>query len=343
MMGLRATLRAKALGSLGKPMLHDRQTGKRGAVRIANSGLPVDHSGPGLGVGPTTPPTAGRKPEACPPTFLSPSQQKSGQGSGGEVPGGGEAAVPSSLDPIRSNRNRPTKRKPYCGCFTLAGQSLTGQETQYQRLNCKTWGCSHCGPRRAKRYRHGIRAVAEQLKLQRLVTLTLDPEKIQGADPVVHLRLTFNKLRTYLRRKCGSAPKYIAVLEFHENGKPHLHVLIDRFIEQAWLSAAWNAIGGGRIVDIRFVDLHRVSHYLAKYLTVDLLLSAPRGVRRVTCSRGIVLLESGAKSHKWSLIRTTIFHLYARLFLLIVQSQYDEDHILSGFVVSNLISRGEKT
>ena len=236
----------------------------------------------------------------------------------------------------------PTKKKPYCGCFTLAGQSLTGQETQFQRLNCKSWGCGYCGPRRARRYRHGIRAAAEQLKLQRFVTLTLDPEKIQG-EPVAYLRVTFNKLRTYLRRKFGCAPKYIAVLEFHENGRPHLHILIDRFIEQAWLSAAWEAIGGGRMVDIRFVDLHRVSRYLAKYLTVDLLLSAPTGVRRVTCSRGIVLLEKGAKSHTWSLKRTTISYLYSRLFPLVVQLQYDEDHILSGFVISNLKSKGAQT
>jgi hypothetical protein len=41
--------------------------GKRGAVRTTNSGLPVDHSGPGLRVGPTTPATADRKSEACPP------------------------------------------------------------------------------------------------------------------------------------------------------------------------------------------------------------------------------------------------------------------------------------
>jgi len=156
------------------------------------------------------------------------------------------------------------------------------------------------------------------------------------------LRLTFNKLRTSMRRKYGSAPKYIAILEFHRNGRPHLHILIDRFIEQAWLSTAWDAIGGGRIVDVRFVDLHRVSRYLAKYLTMDLLLSAPKGVRRVTCSRGIALLESSPKSHRWSLIRTSIFYLYARLFLLAVQLQYDEDHVLSGFTISNLNAEGSR-
>ncbi|PYX04781.1 MAG: hypothetical protein DMG88_23675 [Acidobacteria bacterium] len=177
--------------------------------------------------------------------------------------------------------------------------------------------------------------MAEQLKLQRFLTLTLDPDKIEG-DPVAHLRHTFNKLRTYLRRKFGSAPKYIAVLEFHDNGKPHLHVLIDRFIEQAWLSAAWEAIGGGRIVDIRFVDLNRVSHYLAKYLTVDLLLSAPKGVRRVTCSRGIVLLEKSAQGHMWTLLKANILYLYSSLFRLAVQLGYDEEGTLASFVVTKL-------
>ena len=94
------------------------------------------------------------------------------------------------------------------------------------------------------------------------------------------------------------------------------------------------------IVDIRFVDLHRVSHYLAKYLTVDLLLSAPKGVRRVTCSRGITLFEKCAKTHSWRLLRTHISYLFSRLFLIVVQFQYDEDSILSGFIVSNLISKG---
>jgi hypothetical protein len=303
--------------------------GKRGEVR-KNSGLPVDHSGPGLGVGPTTPSTAGRKPEACPP--ISPSQHNSGQGSGDGVPGGGAAAVPSSLDPVRSNRNRPTQKPWYCGRFTLAGRSSSSLQTEYHRLNCKSWGCRYCGPRRARRYKHAIRATAEQLKLQRFLTLTLDPHRVQG-DPVVYLRNTFNKLRTYLRRRFGSAPNYIAVLEFHQNGNPHLHILIDRFIEQAWLSAAWDAVGGGRIVDIRFVDIHRVSRYLSKYLTVDLLLSAPKRVRRVTCSRGIVLLERPAKAHTWRLLRATISYLYSRLFRVVVLQQYDEEGVLASFAV----------
>jgi hypothetical protein len=315
-------------------------TGKRGAVRN-NSGLPVHQSGPVLGRANNSTdsqPKAGGLPSNL---FFNSSQPKTGRESEGGALSGSAAAVPSSLDLVRTNRNRPTKRKPYCGNFTLAGRSVKGGETQFQRLNCKTWGCSHCGPRRAKRYKHSIRRVAEELRLQRFITLTLDPSKIEG-DPVVYLRETFNKFRTYLRRKYGHAPKYIAVLEFHENGKPHLHVLVDCFIEQAWLSAAWEAVGGGRIVHIRFVDVQRVSHYLAKYLTVDLLLSAPKGVRRVTCSRGIVLLQKSSNGQSWRLLRTNITYLYSRLFLLAIHLQHDEDGFLLSFVASNLNLEGKK-
>src|SRR5438128_2313102 len=133
--------------------MQSNDMGKRDAVRN-NSGQPVTHSGPGLGLGPTIPNTAGLNPAACPPNSDTSSQPKSGQGFGDGVPVGGKAAVPSSLVPVRSNRNRPTTRKPYCGRFTLTSQSLTSQETQFLRLNCKSWGCSYCGPRRARRYKH---------------------------------------------------------------------------------------------------------------------------------------------------------------------------------------------
>lgn len=237
----------------------------------------------------------------------------------------------SSLDLIKRNRNK-LPRRSFCGIFTIVGRSANGQETQYHRAGCKCWTCGSCGPKKAWRYQHAIRAIAEDLKLRRLLTLTLDSQKVQG-DRVVHLRNAFNKLRTYWRRKFGVSPNYIAVLEFQQSGNPHLHILIDRFMEQAWLSAAWNSVGGGRIVDIRFVDLHRVSRYLSKYLTVDLFLSAPQGVRRVTCSRGIVLLNRSSKSHEWWLLKTTISHLYSRLFRFVIRLEYDKESILSSFAV----------
>src|SRR5262249_40823815 len=150
-------------------------------------------SGPGLGVGPTNPLTSGQKPEACPPKPHAPSQPKSGP----EVqePGGflgacearpglrREAEQPPFLDQIQINRNNELGRGKHCGRFTVKGTSPAAKATRFHRVNCKCWKCSLCGPKKAKRYKHAIRAVAEKLGLCRFLTLTLDPKKIEG-DPV---------------------------------------------------------------------------------------------------------------------------------------------------------------
>jgi hypothetical protein len=321
--------------------------GKRDAVRNTNSGEPVDHSGPGLRVGPTIPATSGRKPEACPPDsdFLV-SQHKSGQGSGDGVPGVASVASGvlrsaatqqvSSLDEIQNNRNtgiprsfQALGRNPHCGIWSIVGVGDGGLQ-KFHRLNCKCWGCKHCGPKKAKRYRYLIAQLAEQEHLTRFLTLTLDPKKIQG-NSVSYLRGVFNKFRLYLRRKFGSPIKYIAVLEFQKSGIAHLHVLVDRFIPQNWISDSWSALGGGNIVDIRYVDVHRISRYVSKYLTKELLLSAPKRSRRVTTSRSLHLLPKKDSNGSWELFKVSIFHLFSRLSDLARDIQVDEDGVLESF------------
>jgi hypothetical protein len=324
-------------------------TGKRSAVRITNSGEPVDHSGPGLRVGPTNPATADRKSEACPPGFDSLlSQQKSGQGSGDGVPGGASAASGvlrseatqrgwgSSLDEIQNNRNtgiprsfQALGRNPHCGIWSIVGAGDGGLQ-KFHRLNCKCWGCKHCGPKKAKRYRYLIAQLAEQEHLTRFLTLTLDPKKIEG-NSVSYLRRVFNKFRLYLGRKYGGPIKYIAVLEFQQSGIAHLHVLVDRFIPQNWISESWSALGGGDIVDIRYVDVHRIARYVSKYLTKELLLSAPKRSRRVTTSRSLHLLPKKDSNGSWELFKVSIFHLFSRLSDLARDVQVDEDGALESF------------
>src|ERR1700675_1137658 len=159
-------------------------TGKRGAVRN-NSGEPVDHSGPGLRVGPTTPATADRKSEACPPDSdvvfgvevdlgvavdlgvgADVSQRKSGRESESSALSGASEASDvlrsaatqrgSSLVLNQSNRYgvavkelQAIGRCKYCGARTLRGFTLNGQSEKLLRLNCKTWACAYCGPRKS--------------------------------------------------------------------------------------------------------------------------------------------------------------------------------------------------
>jgi hypothetical protein len=342
--------------------------GKRGAVRN-NSGLPVDHSGPGLRVGPTTPPTADRKSEACPPDsgFDSDlafglavdsgfdshfSQHKSGresesgalsdarEASGGLRSEATQRGWASSLDSIQINRNKsyesvfcstPRGRNRNCGRFTVAGTAAGTKITRYFRVDCKCWNCRYCGPKKARRYKRAIREMAESKRLNRFLTLTLDPKLIGSDDPVIYINKAFAKWRTYVKRKFGVSITYIRVLEFQTNGNPHFHILVDRFIPQAWVKQSWSAVGGGRFVDIRFVDLHRISRYLSKYLTKELLLSAPMRSRRVTVSRGLRLIQKSKTNESWRLHRISIWILFEQLVPDLSTVELDEEGVLRSF------------
>ena len=334
--------------------------GERGAARTTNSGLPVDHSGPGLRVGPTSsPPTADLNSVARPP--ISPfaldrssvSQHKSGRESESGALSVASAASDemlrsaatqrvSSLVEVQINRNSktydsvfcraPVGRGKHCGKWTVSAVSLD-RKRRFIRVDCRCWDCAYCGPRKATRYRYAIRDTAERYGLNRFVTLTLDPAELGGEPAVPYINATFAKWRIYLKRKFGVSITYIRILEFQQNGNPHFHILVDRFMPQAWIKSTWQAVGGGRLVDIRFVDIHRIAHYLSKYLTKALLLSAPKRSRRITVSRGIQLLEKKKSDLVWYLFKKTIFNLFLELLPDLDDISIDDEGVLKEFVI----------
>ncbi len=305
--------------------------------------MPVSPSGPSTGCEPTPPTTGGPQPSACPPKSereplnypTSPSKK------GREFEGGAlisaEGAVPlplHSLDTLQINRDRPAGMKRYCGRMTARGESMTeAGRTRFCHVGCKCWGCSFCGPRKAKRYRKRIAQLAEVHKLHTLITLTLDPQKLHGEESTKYINKVFADFRVYLRRELGYAPSYIRVLEYQKNGNAHLHVLanLGRFVHQSWISKTWDALGGGRVVDIRRVDMHRVSHYLSKYLTKEMLLRAPKGARRVTVSKGLKLFEKKLKTHEWMLIKVPILRIFDVHRNLISKIETDQERNLIAF------------
>jgi len=229
---------------------------------------------------------------------------------------GREAPLSSSLVYLSNNRNtlidsllqRPIGRGKWCGHFTIRGRDPQTGKTQYRRVNCGCWTCSYCGPRLAKLAKWAIRRWAEELQLSRFLTLTLDPSKLSEVQyDIRYLRWVFNKFRVYLSRRYGEAPKYIAVVELHRSGVPHLHILIDRYIEQAWISNVWDRLGGGRIVHIKRVGLYNAARYVSKYLTKQMLLSAPKGTRRITTARSVRLFEKRQPTIAWELLKQSIW------------------------------------
>ncbi len=224
-------------------------------------------------------------------------------------------------------------RKKGCGTWTIRGTAFDAQQQKFIRLNCKCWECRYCGPRRAKRCKHAIAAWAEKLQLNRFVTLTLDPKKLNGEDSTKYLNRTFAKFRSVLHRRYGKALSYIRVLEYQQNGNAHFHLLLNQFIDIKWLRAEWQAVGGGWNVWIKMITIRRIVGYVSKYLSKDLLMSAPKGSRRVTTSRNIRLFEKPKKDAVWKLLKAPIELLRRRFAAVATETFCETEGSLSAFTV----------
>ena len=207
-----------------------------------------------------------------------------------------------------------------CGNFSVVGPVKGKPGTfGYKSLFCRSYRCDRCRNPRLKDVRSAICRIAAERKLNKMATLTLDPTRIPRGDRERtdrYIRECWRKMRVLLTRlNKGKSVDFVGVLEFQKNGNAHLHVLLGKHIDQKWLSLAWQSIGGGKIVDIRQVDVHRVSAYLSVYLTGDkvarTLKLLPMRARIFTTSRSIRLWPKKEK-HGWWLRRVDLSELYDR-------------------------------
>jgi hypothetical protein len=170
------------------------------------------------------------------------------------------------------------------------------EEPPEGEFRCDSWDCVCCGYRmRMNLVEELEQLVLERPEMRRLLTLTLDPEKLSGSvqhddgEQADYIMETWRKMRTYIRREYGDF-SFVWVKEKQDNGNWHLHILVSRFLDQEWVSSAWASIGGGEIVDIQRVNrAEKVAHYVGKYLTENALSGFPDGVRRYGSSEDIEL------------------------------------------------------
>ena len=173
----------------------------------------------------------------------------------------------------------------------------TGEEYPYR---CNSWECYCCGFRMRSNLVEEIdRVCRARPALRRLMTLTLDPAKAPADQEKQHKYLTerWNALRTALDRKFGGKLSFIWVREEGEKSDdlhPHLHIIVNQYIDQGWLSQTWSELGGGEVVDIRYIDrVEKAAHYVGKYLTKNALSGLPDGIRRYGSSQDIDLQVRG--------------------------------------------------
>lgn len=203
-----------------------------------------------------------------------------------------------------------------CNLGTFHGPLIRDSHLHgFARNDCKRLSCAHCGPRTAARYRKRIVQLALQHGLTKFITLTLDPAKLsffgasdESQQSVAYIRSVWCKFRVYLGRYAPTKNlQFILVVELQgdkAHRRAHLHLLVNRWIDQAWIDETWKAIGGGHTW-IEHADIHRVAAYVSKYVTKQALESVPKGKKRVSCSQGMPLHQP-ATNPGWRRSKATI-------------------------------------
>lgn len=141
-----------------------------------------------------------------------------------------------------------------------------GSTLHVSPLRCRCWRCDHCAPRRAKELRWQARNGAPTIFL----TLTIRAGRFASPDAQAReLKTGWTLLRQYLCRRLGwkSIP-FLAVVEKHKNGWPHLHVLLRcTFIHHKLIRAWWvERFDSPMIFITRLHDARQAAVYVTKYL-----------------------------------------------------------------------------
>lgn len=219
----------------------------------------------------------------------------------GAVEPGGQSQLDEHVDLAGDRDRRPDCRRDLAHLWFENAE--TGETGEYR---CDEWKCLCCGHRMKMNLLEEIdRVVAERPALSRLLTLTVDPARVPDRT-AAHREIgeAWNRLKSYLRASHGQF-SHIWVREETEQGYPHLHVLVSRFLPQREVAAAWSRTGMGDVVDIRQVNARKAGHYVAKYLAKDAMAYLPSGVHRYGSSADIDLAVRGASSEEetaWKLM-----------------------------------------
>ena len=190
---------------------------------------------------------------------------------------------------------------------TYRNFELESEDGETAPFRCNSWDCYCCAHRmRMNLVEELDRLIDERPELRRLLTLTLDPDHAPADQEEQHDYLTdrFNALRTELNDRYDGL-SYVWVREEGDSGNPHLHLLVDRYMDQNTLSKLSRRVGLGEVVDIRRVNARNAARYLTKYLTKGALHDLPKGARRYGSSQDIELAvrgPSGESEDEWRLL-----------------------------------------
>ena len=184
-------------------------------------------------------------------------------------------------------------------------------------LNCNTYSCPECGPKKAYKLRKYLQKYLENWKNIRFWTFTLSSESFEDEED--HMRALsecWSRFVTYLRRNKSLYKKqrgfrYVKVYENHKTGYWHLHVCVDQYLPYSVIQPIWEQICQERLGSQNHSGQSWVTgeksaktaaYYVSKYVLKS-ALEIVRMVRRFSTSHGIKIYPEKNSSGDWICVR----------------------------------------
>lgn len=194
--------------------------------------------------------------------------------------------------------NVRAKNEAFCQVQTalFISRGKRGKQLKACRVRCKSWLCRTCAPHelkilRGRLFQFNAQVVANQRRL-RFFTLTTRDRGQDRCQALRDINKSWDILLKRVKREYGKV-RYFKIIQFHENGLPHIHGTIDKYIHKDWLSDNWFEIHGAYKTDIRYRDPHEIIGYTIRYVTRDVERDHPNNflfhetnTRRFSFSRG---------------------------------------------------------
>jgi len=198
-------------------------------------------------------------------------------------------------------------------CDSASGELVYAEQFELRPCGCGSWFCGRCAETLGRRLRTRLTRAVRQWSGVIMWTLTVDPELFDSpADAMRYLRENrcIARLVRELRRKGLLADtQWFSVTEFHRNGWPHFHLLVEaKFIPIEDVKVIWNrfrpewagpveagrpGFGALRFSAPKFASAEHAANYACKYLTKmprdgfpDWVLDGEDRFHRYNVSRG---------------------------------------------------------
>jgi hypothetical protein len=213
----------------------------------------------------------------------------------GEATDTEQSTLTDHLD-LDDRDDRPDEDGRYDCREVYRNMDLEADDGETAAFRCNSWDCYCCAHRMRMNLIESLEElVDERPEMRRLLTITVAPETAPSSTSAQHEHITdrWNALRTEINDRYPGLSYVWIRHEGDENGRPHLHLLVDRYLPQEALSVMSERVGLGPVVDIRRVNARNAAKYLTSYLGKGALAMLPNGLRRYGSSSDVDLSVRG--------------------------------------------------